>query len=160
MRCKRTHERHPRQTSYARAPQKLQQYRFGLIVQIVRQRDIVRAPRAERRVARVSRRGFRAVAACDVDFDDGTFHAALAAARPAEPRPRSRVRGKLMIHVQRLQLEAHARREAREHIQEHDGIDAAAQADDDALAGQHHAFQRGSNVRDEAFRRATGLRLL
>jgi hypothetical protein len=104
---------------------------------------------AQRRVPSLSCGAFDAVAACELDFDDLAEDAPLARNRAAEARPCRRIRAELMIDVQRLQSEAQTPPQPRKHVEKNDRVDAAAQAQQQAVARCDRVLEARGNVRRE-----------
>ena len=152
-------ERHPGKPLHARAAQQLQQNRFGLIVEVVREHDAIGACGAQGRVARFTRGAFETVTARDAHIDDPAGDAKRSRRAAAERGPRLRIRAEVVIHVDGAQFEPQRIAQRGEHMQQDGRIDAAAQTQHEPLTRAHEILQPISHMFDEVVRRATSIRL-
>jgi len=128
---------HRRRAARARAAQQVEEHGLGLVVELVRERDRVRAQPREHRAARLARRRLEAPARLrHADAAHGERHAPVAAQLPAEARPGVGVRAQPVVHVHRAQGVAVARREFAQQVKEDHRIDAAGEPGHEMLAAQ------------------------
>ena len=145
-------ERHCREPPYAGAAQQLQQERFDLIVLVLGEDDVIGPLPCKRCVTGRARRGLDAPAAGNLDPGTCIRNVSRPALAPAKRFPQRGIRMQLVIDMQRAQPDPQPRGNAPQAIEQHDGINTAAQSHHKLIArrndrsnlGQHTGSQVGA----------------
>lgn len=157
-------KRHGRRTLDTRAAQQLQQQGFGLVVGVMRECDEVARLPGECRMAQLACRRFDAVLAQrgNVHRFDMQRNGVLRAEPGTEIRPGIGVLADAVMDVQCGKPPRKTRCELVQQVQQHHGIDSAAQADQDGtVRGNQRRETRGNSVgkRRSTARRAPTVQL-
>ena len=142
-------DRHGCRPLDARTAQQLQQQGLGLVVGVMRQRDEVARLPGKRRMAQLARRRFDTVRAQrgNVYMFDMQRNGVARTESDTEIRPRIGVGADAMMDMQGGKLPGITRRELLQQVQQHNGINPAAQADQDgAVRGEQRR-----NLRRDTF---------
>ena len=142
--CRRAlNKRHGARAAHTCAAQQLQQQGFGLVVGMVRQRYEIACLPGKCRMAQLARCRLDAVFAqrCNINVFDMQRNGVLRAKSGAEIRPRIGIGTDAMMNMQCGESPEKTRRKPAQQVQQHDGINPAAQADQDGTV-------RGKQRRD------------
>ena len=129
--------RHAARAFETRATQQVEKHRFGLVVEVVSERDGVRADLREGCAARFTRRRLEAL----MLFSDFYFYRfernpQFKAKSRAESSPIARIRAQTMVDVDCGEFVAEAGCKPAQNMQQDYGIDSTRQADRKAFAAQ------------------------
>jgi len=144
--------RHRRQAFGPGASQQLQQKRLYLVIKMVTQSDEIGLDSTVGLISQIAGRCLHAAAVTrHLHPPHCQRHAARLAQRLAESLPFQRMRADLVIDVDRRQRQPQVVAQTPQHVEQHHGVNAAAQSHGDAPAAHRVRFQYGCNSFQEPF---------
>ena len=136
---------HTARARQSRPAQQVHEHRFGLVIELVAERNCIGAQAAVCGVARFTRRGLETLAAAGhADAPDCKPNLPAPAQRAAKAAPCIRVPAQAVMNVNRADAVAEFRRKRAHHVQQHYRVHSTRKPDGNALSTQRVRAKAGA----------------